>query len=470
MTASQERSFYLITVALLVVIWGLCLVLLGAPVFPLDDAYINIHNSNVLLGRPSADYAGVPFLTGTTSAPHLILLTFFSLFLSGVWAAETVAWIGTVAYALSLVYLSLKHNANMFQLILVLLLGLGMAMVPHQLFNGLETGLAMAGLTWTLAFVDELKPVRRWIFPLLCGQLPFLRPELAAAAALLLTARWFVYFKDSGSPIGALKAVGVDGLVALAGALPWIAMYLVVTGSPYPLTANAKKAFFAEGAAAWAIKLKWAGLAVKSFAWDVGLFSLAVLFLLLTQTGWAGLAFMAVFFFAYVIYFPGALGHYEHRYLYALVPFLVYGPVSCFSHRLRWIRIAASILLTVGVVQSILCLPRGLEIHRNNCSFTAVELKGVAGWCKDNLPASAKIMIHDAGYISAVTEFSIVDIVGLKTPSSAAIHKELTGPSGGLKRTEAIHRIALKHLPDFLVVLVGWEKIYHIAKGLELNG
>ena len=432
--------------------------------------YINIHNANVLLGRPTADYAGVPYLIGTTCAPHLFLLSFLSLFLGGNWAAETVALIGAIAYALGLVYLALKHSANMFQLILVLLLGLGMALVPHQLFNGLETGLAMAGLTWTLAFVDDLRPVKRWGFPLLCGQLPFLRPELAAVSVLLFTVRWFVHFNEGRNPVGAFKALGADGFVAAAVALPWIALYMVVTGSPYALTAGVKKAFFAEGAAALAIKLKWSSLAVKSFASDVGFFSLSVPFLFLTRAGWAGLAFMAVFFFAYVIHFPGALGHYEHRYLYVFVPFLVYGPVSCIHHRLKGIRIGANILLLAGVVEALLSLPGGLDVHRNNCNFTAVELKGVTEWCRENLPVSARIMVHDAGYISAETEFSMVDIVGIKTPSNTAIHKKLTGPSGGLKRTEAIHRIALKHRPDFLVVLSGWERIYHIAEGLEQNG
>ena len=100
----QGRFVYLTAVALLVAMWGLRLVFLGAPVFPLDDAYINIHNANVLLGLPAADYAGVPYLTGTTCTPHLLLLSSLSLFLGGNWAAETVTWIGAIAYALGLVY------------------------------------------------------------------------------------------------------------------------------------------------------------------------------------------------------------------------------------------------------------------------------------------------------------------------------------------------------------------------------
>ncbi len=41
------------------------------PVFPVDDAYIVIHNAQVLLGGSDPNYPGSPPLSGATSAVHL---------------------------------------------------------------------------------------------------------------------------------------------------------------------------------------------------------------------------------------------------------------------------------------------------------------------------------------------------------------------------------------------------------------
>ncbi len=104
------------------------------------------------------------------------------------------------------------------------------------------------------------------------------------------------------------------------------------------------------------------------------------------------------------------------------------------------------------------------------CNFTVYELDGVAGWCSRNLPARSVLLIHDAGDIAFKTRFHLVDLVGLKTPSSVPDHQELTYPTHGLNRYQAVSRIALRGHPDYLVILDGWDRSFHLSDGLLRAG
>ena len=48
--------------------------LLGSPVFPVNDAYITLHNAQVLHWGHDPNYPGTPALAGATSAVHLALV------------------------------------------------------------------------------------------------------------------------------------------------------------------------------------------------------------------------------------------------------------------------------------------------------------------------------------------------------------------------------------------------------------
>ena len=101
---------------------------------------------------------------------------------------------------------------------------------------------------------------------------------------------------------------------------------------------------------------------------------------------------------------------------------------------------------------------------------TRDHLAGVANWCNKHLPPNSTLLIHDAGYIAYGTRFKAVDLVGLKTLWAVPYHRDLTFPSNGLRRGEAIDRIAQRARPDYLLVLCRWEQIFHIASELRQCG
>lgn len=162
--------------------------------------------------------------------------------------------------------------------------------------------------------------------------------------------------------------------------------------------------------------------------------------------------------------------HYERRYLYPLLPFLLLAAVQAMHSTKPSRRQLATAALTLALWQSVLVAPGYWAQHLKGCATTSHDLAGVSDWCNGHLPDGSTLMVHDAGYISWKTGFRLVDLVGLKTPSSVPYHRRLTYPSSGGGRGEAIGQIALRQKPDYLLVLDGWESLYHIAAGLRAQG
>lgn len=465
----SARGGALLLLAMLAGLAGLAVLLQPArssPVFPMDDAYITLHNAMSLRAGADVNYPGVPPLVGATSAPHVALTAGLMNFLPPAWALYFAAWLGAALYCAGLCRLMTVLRLPPLPASLLAVVGLTLGGVPHQLFNGLETGWAMAGVTWGLATAADPDPRRSRRAALVAGQLPFLRPELAVVSVLLLALLLRRRLREGGG----LGAAAGDVGAALLSAAPWLAWITVSTGMPFPETAFAKRAFFAEGQAHSFEKWAWAATALAQFFASMGLATLGLVFLPGSGLGRIGLAFTGVLVLAYASQFPGALGHYENRYLYVTVPFLLYGLMLAVAPRIRTIRVMGVLLIAAAAIQALATLPAAVELHRQNCTFTTTELAGVAAWCQSHLPADSRLLVHDAGYIAYATRLKLVDLVGLKTPSSVARHRELTWPTGGRARGAAIARIALEQQGNFLCVLEGWERIYRIAAGLRDAG
>src|SRR5260370_25491332 len=97
-------------------------------------------------------------------------------------------------------------------------------------------------------------------------------------------------------------------------------------------------------------------------------------------------------------------------------------------------------------------------------------MRDTVAWCNSHLAPGSEILIHDAGYISFAGHFGLIDMVGLKTPASIAIHKRLTWPSAGRDRGLAIAQIADSFHPHYLVVLKSRCLEIGIIKGLQNGG
>jgi hypothetical protein len=464
-TRRQKRFFAVSVSFLLVAACAVHFASTARPFFPVDDAYITLHNAKVLKAGEDDNFSGVAPVTGTTSPLHLLLVTFMLFAFEPERALLAASWVGVTLYVLGLIRLVWANSGSVIQATLALATGLMAGLTLHQLFNGMETGLAMAGLVWALVLANENRESTWWLRPCVYGILPFLRPELIVVTVILLA----VDISRQNRSHSRTRVLLVAAIAVLA-ATPWIVWFSISTGALYPTTIEAKKLFFAEGCLPANLKKAWVFRSLSHFVTTLGALSAGTFFLVRRRLGWAGLVFTVVFVATYYVNFPGALGHYEQRYLYILSPFLLYGILTGLQESSRFWRASAFMFLALATGESALRLPRAWETARQNRRFTQAELHGVAEWCSTNLPEGATLLIHDAGFISHATNFNLVDFVGLKTPSSVDYHRRLTWPTCGTQRTLAVHEIARDQRPDYLVMLEDWDRIYRITRGLEERG
>lgn len=435
------------------------------PVYPIDDAYITLHNAKALLNGYDYNYDNISPLAGTTSLVHLLLVA-MAMPLMGDWSSWFVAWLATTLFALGIFKLACSYKLTIFNSYLLVAVALTSGLIWYQLLNGLETGLATAFIIWLLAFASEAKDSSLKACGFLAGLSPFIRPEMIALSGLIILWKTELLFRKDGN----IDQIKILFLYALLGFTPFAVFSIWQVGSVFPLTIDAKRAFFSEDSADYAYKLSVVMGGIKIFFSQIGFLSLGLLVLPFTSLGRICLGFMTVFYVVYFLQLPGALHHYFFRYQYILLPLLLIGAVTALSSEKKFIRILSVSIGLFALSFSVYSFKSNLLYYINSNSFTQNELEPLAIWAKTNIPSDQTILIHDAGYMAYFTNFRLVDFVGLKTPSAIALHKQLTNPSSGQKRIDAIEIIAKQADAHYLIMRDGWENAFGVAQGLKSRG
>ena len=409
------------------------------PLARLDDAYIALHSARVTLSGHDPIF-GVPALVGATSPAYVALLA--GLLAAGVTDGDTVLRVanalGLVACALSVWYLASVEKLSLLRRVALVVVALGSGVIiPFNLTNGLETGWAIAMLTFAIA---AARAGRTLSVAFAAGLLPFLRPDLAPASAVVLL------YAIRGRPRQEQLTTVV---AAVAAAAPWLLWTRIDTGTWITQTFRAKQLFHAEGCRPPVEKavmvLRGAGVGLA----QMFPLSLGVMVLGREKLGRLGLAAMAVAGIAYYIAFPSGIGQPFFRYLTAIcVPWL------CLGLALGLARVSsvagASLAIAVIVMQVALT-------HDQNAAVSE-EVKAAAEWVDAHAPPNSSVLVHDAGAISEFAHHPAIDLVGLKTPSSIAAHAQWTWPSCVANRGIAVSAIAEHSGADFFVAAKGWDE------------
>lgn len=458
---------YLVASLAVIVICAVHAVWIHSPVFPVDDAYITIHNAQVLAGTPERNFVNTPALAGSTSIVHTLFISLFMHILTPLWAALVAQYVSVLLYALALVRLASIFALRRALMFAVLFIGLLAGNPCYHMLNGLETALTMAALLFTFSLAASRQP-SHWMAAC-CGLIPFLRPELVALSALLLL--WLVVQRlGRGVNLPNVRKCLIDVAGFLAVALAFVFILYWNTGQFVPNTISAKQFFFAESSLPPLLKKAWVEGSVRSFVLVLGPVTAAVLFLAWDFLGSLILCFVPIFLGAYYLKFPGALGHYDHRYMYVLVPIVFLGVVQGLASKNKYVCRMAILLLALTGLQHVLTFSKSWHGYWSACEFTRHQLADVANFCNRSFAPDTRLLIHDAGYIAFATPFPLVDLVGLKTPEAVPYERDITYRSGGRERALAISQIALATHPQYLVVLNGWDRIFNISNGLKENG
>ena len=152
-----DRQLQAAVVLTLVALWIVYLATIGPGVFPLDDAYITQHNALALIAR-NLQLSRRQRVIRVPRLVHLLLVALFGLVLPIGFSQDLVGWLAAIAYALGLLALARTMRVSAAWTLALVALGLSAASAPAQILNGLETGLAMAAITWTLVFAVQSFP------------------------------------------------------------------------------------------------------------------------------------------------------------------------------------------------------------------------------------------------------------------------------------------------------------------------
>ena len=426
---------------------------LTPPLARLDDAYIALHSARVALSGHDPIF-GVPALVGATSPVYVALLT--ALIGSGISTGDTALRLanalGIVAFAAAAWYLGETVGLSRGRRAALVVLALGSGVVVlFNLTNGLETGWAIATLTFAIAAARSGRTI---LAAVAAGLLPFLRPDLAPASLLVLL--YAIRGRPRPEQCAAIAA-------AVAMAVPWLVWTRLDTGAWVTQTMRAKQFFYAEGCRPWNEKALTVSRAaavglMQMFPLSLGVFGLGT-----DKLGRLGLAAIAASVVAYFVGFPGALEQPYFRYLTAIcVPWL------CLGVALSLPRVPPAV---AGGVAVAVIAAQVMFGHDQNAGFSR-DIKATAEWIDASLPEPAVLLVHDAGGISEFAHHRSVDLVGLKTPSSIAAHARWTWPSCVAGRGAAVAEIARRSGADHFVAVTGWDEFLSpglIAGGFELT-
>jgi hypothetical protein len=448
---------YAVLALVLVLAFAIWAFAMGEPAFPLDDAYITMHNADVLLQGHDPNY-GVSPLVGATSSIHLLLIATLARVVGLPWAAAIVAWLAAGAYLAGLMFIARRNALAPAEAAQLLIAGALSGFFACHLLNGLETGLAMAIVVWSLAL--SLEP-RGHTLPVLLGLLPFVRPELAVLSLLLGFERIQQRIRA-----GERTALLIDAAAAVLAASPWLIWMLAQTGAVLPQTINAKRYFFADDSHSLQSNISFVLMCAAAVVVQTGLLVTGLIGLLMVRPGRAALLAIAIILAFYAVLFPIGASHNQYRYLYVLAAMFSVGLAiamrGAVARERRWLKWA----LFANAAWAILLSFHTLGVYAQGVTFTRTELAGVANWIDTYVPADAHIAVHDAGYIAYANDRAMTDIVGLKSPAAALIHIAPRGGNTSLNRIDAVSRILIESRSTYLVVLSNWDEAGRITSGL----
>ncbi len=469
-TESQQRYLYLFVFIFLIGLWACYAYYFNPPIFPLDDGFIVLHNAQVLHLGYDRNYLGVPALAGATSPIHLLIYYFLLFFLAPLWTMVTASWLAIIIYSFGLLRLAFIFRASLLQALLFCSSGLIIGLMPYQLLNGVETGWSLAVITWVLCL--SVQPTQCIARAILCGLLPFFHPELFILTALLFVYYGWQYWQRDHKFNLVLKYLALDALWIALAAAPWVIWYWLSLGEPFPSTLLAKHAYFAQNHMPFLFKWDIFTQVFVTFMILLGYFNfLMMLFLLfVTPLGRVCLVFIASFFLIYLMTDPSALSVNAQRYIYVIVPILLYGLISCIHHPQKVVRWLANGILVFSVIFSSWQLLPRWHFYVVDAQTMTQKLTRIVAWSLHNLPPRATILVHDAGYMAYATPFHLVDLVGLKTPSNIRYHQQYTVPSMGRNRPEAVAAIISNTHPQYLIDLPVWEHDFGITQHLDRYG
>lgn len=436
----------------------------GNLLMPLDDVYIHFQYARQMaLGEPYVYNTGEPATSGATSLLYPIALAIgYLLGFQGLWLGLWAMLIGAVALFASMwVVYQICCELTIFKWLSVLT-ALSLALtgsIAWHFMSGMETGLVITTILWTLLFF-----VRKQLagFVIIASILTLLRPEggiLAAGASILMCGRlWFDNSKQSRPyyqylllllPIAAL---GIQPLVN----------YLL-TGTAVA-TGNQAKSILAMIPHDWGVIITkilgnfvrmWRELII-GYAPQEGWY-LPILLAPIALIGGGLLLFkpnyrlVGLLVIGWSLALSGAVSTLDtafwHFKRYQIPLIVLFFPLAAFAvselstHFARFRFPFLVYQLIIVPLFGMALLVQFVNYHALNVSYVYQQPYSMALWLRDHTPEDKLVAVHDVGMMRYIGGRNTLDMVGLTTPEAAAYWRN--GPG-------SVAEFLLKHTPDYI--------------------
>ncbi|MEO0560566.1 MAG: hypothetical protein AAF125_00530 [Chloroflexota bacterium] len=399
-------------------------------VLPLDDVYIHFqYATGIAAGDFYVYNDGLPPSSGATSLLYPYLLAFGRLLglrgLSLGWWALALGYTALVASSVAVVRLVLLGGLGRFGAGLMALVFAGTGAVGWHYSSGMETGLLIAFMLWTLVGLVER---RLWLTVLCATLMAITRPEGAIMAVVVTSVVVLFWWRS----IGYLALWGVLPAAAL-GLQPLV--NLLATGSSTAAGSSAKSILSAVPpdieAQAWQILSNFGRMWWELFTgWSareglylpVGLLALALVGAgLYVWRSWSwplGLVLLGWLLgvTAAVSTLDPAFWHFK-RYqmpVMALLFPLAGWTLAHFSPRWR-VGAFAMLVGSAAVSLTVYFAPA----YSLNVGYLRAQQIPMAQWLRDNTQEDAVVAVHDVGLMRYLGERTTIDMVGLTTRGAA---------------------------------------------------
>lgn len=397
-----------------------------------DDAFIVARYAQTLAsGGGYAMNPGGPVSDGVTGPLWLLPGLLSELLSLDPVVGAKLAGLCCVMLAVFLVVRRAGHRAGGGAAAIVTAIALGtQPTLGSWAVAGLETGAATLAFT-VLGLASVSRPIHgRWWLALAAGAVPWLRPELVPAAAVLLIHLW-----RRDSRIGA-RAIGV----AIGSGVLLVGIRLQMFGDLMPLAASAKPVLLSQGL----------GYAIRSVVVTTGLGGILLVLAGCLRgrrddrvLGLALLVHLGALVAAGGDWMPG------FRLLAPVLPLYAYllgvGFVrlrrsrrssSPLVHRGRWVLLLLSLALPFA----------DLSLRVAGASEVAVSRAGPGSDLADDLRSSVhRVAMVDVGFLAYASGVEVVDLGGVTDPAVAA-------STGGHLDKRIDERLLVTRDPDAIVL------------------
>ncbi|NLH50229.1 MAG: hypothetical protein GX444_16740 [Myxococcales bacterium] len=439
--------------------------------FPIDDSYItlsaarNFAAHNLFAVNPDAPLAGI------TSPFHVLLVGLLGKAVGVVWADRLLGFLAFFFTVAGTVVWTRQLNDDPLPAAAAGALCALSGPLIFGALNGLETDLFAALIIWSAVLYEKGRQAGKWFVGagLLVGLAIVTRPEGYFLAVAIFSVAFFERIKGR-YPLSWATYFGALLAVALIVS-PYLLANYHLLGRVFPLTVSAKQHFFASSCTPIFQPIV---MTFFSPLMLLGPFVILIPFLFVASEWRRRLypaAFILIFYLAYLVKFPGALGHYWGRYQHPLLPFVLAGLTVGAVHFVAKknarhprtgtvIGVILAIFLFVGTGLNT-SIQRGVYRHAIENAKDGGYLWEVMEWLRANTAPGDSVATHDIGVVTYFSGRKVIDLVGLSDPEIAAIYAHHQAPCGGFNpRADSLYQLLAKRRPKIVYFAPSWDELY----------